>query len=124
MALTKNLLGLGMPPHLANALGFGGDPAEASGLVAAGTTSADALQLTTGINILATVASGAGVTLPAGVGMCAVINGGANAVLCYPGTGKQINNGTVTTGTYSVANGKTAIFITAGGARWIATLST
>lgn len=121
MALSKNLSGLGLAPILAQALGFQGE--EATGLVAAGTTSADALQLATGVSQIATCGSGAGVTLPSQGGLAAVINNGANACLVYPGSGKQINNGTASTGSYSVANGKTALFISAG-LRWIATLST
>jgi hypothetical protein len=122
MANSSELMGLGTPPLVAQMLGFG----TVSGtLTAAGTTSADALQLTNGVNLFGTVASGAGAKLPpaSGAGPVAVINGGANAVLMYPATGEQINNGTATTGTYSVANAKTAIFFPAGN-RWIATLST
>lgn len=122
MPLTKNLIGEGMPPQLASALGFAGD--EATGLVATGTTSADALQLVSGVNQIATCASGAGVILPTAGGFKTVINNGANACLVYPGTGKQINNATATTGTYSIAAGKTALFVTAGALRTIATLST
>lgn len=121
MALTKSLMGLGMEANKASSLGFIGD--EATSLTATGTTSSDALQLTSGINQFGTVASGTGCILPSQGGMAAVINNGANALLVYPGTGRQINNGTATTGSYSVANGKTAIFIHAG-LRWLATLST
>ena len=123
MALTSALMGLGMPSQHANLLGFG---TTATGLVGAGTTNADALQMAAGVNIFATVASGAGAKLPSDplVGMVAVINDGANALLVYPGeTGGQVNNATATTGSYSVANAKTAVFIRAG-LRWIATLST
>lgn len=121
MALTANLMGNGMPSGQARALGFS---TEVTGLTATGTTSADALQLTGGVNQFDTVASGTGCILASDTGLQAVINNGANAILCYPGTGKKINNGTATTGSYSVANGKTALFITAGGLRFIATLST
>ncbi len=121
MALVASLIGVGMPPEHASRLGFG---PEATGLVGAGSASTDALQLTAGVNVFATVGSGTGATLPGSVSGCvAVINGGANALLVYPGTGLQINNGTASTGSYSVANGKTALFFHAGG-RWLATLST
>lgn len=122
MPLTKNLMGEGLPGPLASALGFAGD--EVTGLTAAGTTNADALQLVSGVSQIATCASGAGVILPSVGGFKTVINNGSNACLVYPGTGKQINNGTVTTGSYSIAAGKTALFVTAGGVRTIATLST
>lgn len=121
MAQTKSLMQLGMPSNQAADLGFIGT--EATGLTATGTTSSDALQLTTGVNVFSTVASGAGAKLCAQGGMHAVVNGGLNALLVYPPTGAQINGGTVTTGSYSVANGKTAIFIKAG-SRYLATLST
>lgn len=123
MALTSSLMGVGMPAPQANLLGFG---STATGLTGAGTTSADALQLTAGVNVFSTVGAGSGAKLPSDplVGMVAVINGGANALLVYPGeTGGQINNETATTGSYSVANAKTALFVRAG-LRWIATLST
>jgi hypothetical protein len=112
-------MGVGVPAVQATRLGFAD---EATGLTAAGTTNADAFQCTGGVNQFSTVTSGAGCILPSAA-LSAVINNGANAILCYPGTGKQINNGTVTTGSYSVAAGKTAFFITAG-LRTIATLST
>lgn len=121
MSLQKNLMGDGMPGPLARALGFAD---ESTGLTSTGTTVADALQLTGGVNQIATCNSGTGVILPSQGGIAAVINNGSNACLVYPGTAKQINNGTATTGTYSVANGKTALFVSAGASRWIATLST
>lgn len=123
MPTTLELMGIGFPAQQAGLVGFG---AEATGLTGAGSASTDALQLTAGINIFSTVASGTGCTLPTNDqfnGSVAVINGGSNALLVYPGTGKQVNNETATTGGYSVANGKTAIFIRCG-SRWLATLST
>lgn len=121
MALVASLMGVGMPAEHANRLGFG---SEATGLAGTGSASTDALQLTAGVNVFSTVNSGTGATLPSNAGgFVAVINGGSNALLVYPGSGMQINNATVSTGSYSVANGKTAMFVHAGG-RWIATLST
>ena len=122
MARSKDLTGLGFPWLQASALGFSG---EATGIVSAGSTYADATQLTAAISVLATVGSGEGVTLPTdpNMGMMAVINGGSNAVLVYPGTGNQVNNATATTSGYSVANGKTAVFFRCG-PRILATLST
>lgn len=123
MPSTLELMGLGVPAQQAGLLGFGADSGT---LTATGSSSTDALQLTAGINIFGTVAASTGCTLPTNDqfnGIVAVINGGANALLVYPGTGKQVNNGTVSTGGYSVANGKTALFIRSG-SRWLATLST
>lgn len=122
MSLANNLMGLGMSPLQASALGFIGT--EVTGLTATGSTSADALQLASGVSQMSTVAASTGVILPASGGLAAVINNGANTLTVYPGAGRQINNGTVSTGGYSIAAGKTALFITAGGVRWIATLST
>lgn len=121
MSLQKNLMGHGLPGPLAQALGFSD---EVTGLTATGTTVADALQLNGGVNQLSTCASNAGVILPSATGMAAVINNGVGTCLVYPGTAKQINNGTATTGTYGIAAGKTAMFVSAGASRWIATLST
>lgn len=77
----------------------------AGGLVAAGTTQADALGLSSAINRVSTVSSGSGVRLP----VCQpgdeilVYNGGANALLVYPPVGGKINalatNAAVTVGT-------------------------
>ena len=123
MATTSDLIGLGVPPRQAQRLGFG---ATTSSLTATGTTSADALQLADGVNIFSTVAASTGAKLVSALnaGRNVIVNGGANALLVYPATGEQINNGTVTTGTYSIAAGKTALFETAGPLRWVATLST
>jgi hypothetical protein len=121
MARDKELMGLGTPGPVAKILGFGPG---ATGLVAAGTAQADALALVDGVNVFATVASGAGARLPvAGArGPIAVCNGGANACLVYPATGQNINGGSAN-GSYSVANAKTAIFFPFE-TGWVATLST
>ena len=65
-----------------------------AGLTATGTTGNNALQLTImGLNVIATVAAGAGVALPTGAtgGHCLVRNSGANPLLQYP----QISNAQV-----------------------------
>lgn len=100
----------------------------AGGLVAAGTTNADALQLdaTADINTLVTVAASTGVKLPAPTGngdAVVVFNRGANAVLVYPQAGGQINALTATTGGFSVAAGGRAVFVCHNGTDWLAVLS-
>lgn len=67
----------------------------ATGLTAAGTTLATALDLTADTNAISTCASGAGVQLPATeIGdSVEVYNGGANACTVYPdATNSQINS--------------------------------
>jgi len=94
-------------------------------ITAAGTTNADATQLSAAINRVTTAAASTGVRLMApkeGSGVV-VINSGANAVLVYPSTGAQINALTVTTGGFSVAAGGRALFVGVGSANWFAILS-
>ena len=90
MALARNIMKGGWSAGNAKAV----NGAVATGLTAAGTTLATALALTADSNVLATVASGSGVSLPsAEIGdSCEVYNGGANAVTVYPDTTSvQIN---------------------------------
>jgi hypothetical protein len=63
------------------------------GLTAAGTTQADALQLSSAVNRFTTVASGAGCKLPLGQpgDEVLVYNGGANALVVYPPVGGAVN---------------------------------
>ena len=120
MATPSELMGLGLPAMQAKALG----QSKSATLTAAGTTATDALSVTDGALYFGTVASGAGAKLPpaSGASITAVYNGGANALLLYPATGEQINNGTATTGTFSVTNAKTAILVPSQNG-WIAVLS-
>ena len=63
-------------------------------LTATGTTSATALLLFNGLNVLGTVASGTGVLLNfTNPGTTQIVyNGGANAVKVYPPSGAKVNN--------------------------------
>lgn len=97
----------------------------ATGLTAAGTTLATALDLTADTNVISTCASGAGVQLPATeIGdSVEVYNGGANSCTVYPdASANQINALTAGSGFLLATN--TACFcrkITS--TRWIAFLS-
>lgn len=121
MALVKELMGLGVPGPVAKADGIS---AKASALVGAGTTQAGALQLTENYNVFATVGASSGAKLPlaAASGAFYVVNSGANALAVYPAIGDRINNGTVTTGSFSVTNAKSAMFVPLGN-EWFAILS-
>lgn len=88
---------------------------------AAGTTIADALDLTSLINNITTVASGAGVQLPAvAIGTQVLVrNSGANALLVYPdGAGVKINGGT-DGAAVSVAATEVGIFAKVSATNWI-----
>lgn len=121
MALKSELMQSGFPGQLATMEGF---DAPVTGLVSAGSTATDAVSITSSFSVFATVGSGEGAKLPlaGGKGPYVVINGGANALKVYPATGEKINNGTATTGSFSVTNAKQAIFWPAGN-QWVAVLS-
>lgn len=88
---------------------------------AAGTTIADALDLTSLVNNITTVASGAGVQLPAAaIGTQVLVrNSGANALLVYPdGAGIKINGGT-DGAAVSVAATEVGIFAKVSATNWI-----
>ena len=108
MSSVRTLMGSGMPAAQAQAM----TGTFATGLTAAGTTNADALQLVADFNVLTTVASGTGAKLPdVEVGsVITVVNGGANALLVYPPAGAQLNNQTVTTAGRTIGAGKAGTF--------------
>lgn len=109
MARDRELM-VGLPALLATMLGFGPG---ASGLTGAGTSSqANALALVQGVNKFTTVAANSGGRLPVagGSGLIAVCNAGASALLVYPASGQAINDGAADA-SFSVTNGKTAIFV-------------
>ena len=93
MAIASNVMRGGFSAGQAKAI----NGAIATALTAAGTTLATALDLTADTNVLGTVASGAGVSLPScEIGdSCEVYNGGANACTVYPNTTSEQINGLV-----------------------------
>ncbi len=102
MPLVTDLMGLGMPPEQATALStFSTSSAPAlsssGSLTATGTTIADALALTSFVNLVGTAAASTGVKLPdAPVGTMVVVqNNGANALNVFPhGATGTLNGGT------------------------------
>jgi hypothetical protein len=120
MALPSRIMGSGLPA--AAATNICGDAA--TGLVATGSTNADALQLSAAINNVITTAASTGVKLPPTEvgGVVVVANLGANALLVYPPALSQINALTVTTGGFSVGAGKVASFTGVSGTVLVAML--
>ena len=91
MALARNIMRGGWSAGNAKAV----NGAVATGLTAAGTTLGTALALSADTNVLGTVSSGTGVSLPsAEIGdSVEIYNGGANSVTVYPDTSSvQINS--------------------------------
>jgi len=121
MAQQRNLSALGLPGPLALNLGGQGNTTQ----VSAGTTNADATALSGDIVTLTTVAAGTGVIMPAmNQGDWVVVgNQGANALLVYPPSGGQINALTRTTGGFSIAAAKQAVFYCLNAIQFVAVLS-
>jgi hypothetical protein len=62
-----------------------------TGLIATGSTQADALPLSAAVNVFSTVPFGAGCILPAGLGKLTIVNNDpTNALLLYPNLGDRI----------------------------------
>lgn len=89
MAIPSRVLASGNSPLSTTSICGDG----ATALTAAGTTTADALQLSACYNSISTTASSTGVKLPpTEVGaMVVVYNGGAQTLTVYPATGSTIN---------------------------------
>lgn len=120
MAQANELVHAGIAAEPAR---FLGNTTPLTGLTATGSTIADAYALTTGaFAVFSTVGSGNGALLASATGSpdVAIRNSGSNALTVYPQAGEYIN-GTLN-GTFSVTNGKSAIFKPSG-LHWIAVLS-
>jgi len=89
------------------------------GISAAGTTQGTATALTKEINVVNTVASGAGVVLPAAVaGMVIIVNNtSANTLAVYPTSGGIINSG-LTNAAYSHVSGASLQYYAISSAQW------
>lgn len=119
--LATNLMGLGVGgAALANALGV--DIALAK--TATGSAQGDAYAITTALTQFTTTAASTGAKLPDATPgqVCIVANNGANALSVYPFSGDKINNGS-TDAAFSVAAGKTALFVCVSTAAWFSILS-
>ncbi len=117
MGSVKTMMGAGLSGAAAVAIGTG---TVATGLTAAGTSTANALVLAADVNLVTTAASGTGVRLPdVEVGsQIFVANGGLNALLVYPTSGGQMNGNTADAGlTLGVKKG--AIFARVSASQWV-----
>lgn len=121
MTTSGRLMAAGMPAGQATQIG--GE--QHTALVAAGTTKAGALALadTGGLYVFTTVSSGKGALLPpaAGAADVSIYNGGSNSLLVYA-NGTDTINALTAGASFSVTNGKAAIF-KSGVTQWVATLS-
>lgn len=96
-----------------------------TGITAAGTTQADAFQLTVSNSVLSTVGAGSGVKVPVmqdDGDELTIVNLGANAVLVYGQTGQSIQTGAANAG-FSVPSGKTLRMKRISSTLWVAMLS-
>lgn len=121
MALARNIMRGGYSAGNAKAI----NGAVATGLTATGTTLATALALQADSNVLGTVASGTGVSLPScEIGdSVEIYNGGANAVTVYPDTSSVQING-LTAGNGFLLGTSTMCYVRrVSTTRWIANLS-
>lgn len=99
MSQLTDLIGLGMPPEQANILSFdtlSAAPALSSSgsLTASGTTIADALAITSFVNLVGTAALNSGVKLPIDcpIGQCIwIANNGANSIKVYAQSSQTLN---------------------------------
>jgi hypothetical protein len=132
MPIFDDLIGLGMPPEHANVLSvntLSAAPtyASSSALTASGTTIADALTLTSFVNLVGTAAASSGVRLPitCPVGQAVYIaNNGANAVRVYAQSSQTINTSIAGTTGVSVATTQAAQCIRQSATNWIVLLHT
>jgi hypothetical protein len=86
---------------------------------AAGTAQGDATALTKEINVVSTVATGAGVVLPTAVaGMVLIINNtSANTLNVYPASGGAVNSGSANAA-YSHTSGASIQYYATSGTQW------
>jgi hypothetical protein len=91
----------------------------ATGITAAGTNQGTATAITKEMNIVSTVASGAGVVLPTAVAgmVISITNTSANSLAVYPATSAAINTG-ATNAAYSQPAGATLQFIAPTTTQW------
>ncbi len=122
MALTSDLMGLGMPAALAALEGFT-IPASVAG---ATTALATGTPLTGGINQVTTAGGQTAVVLSNNtpVGCCQIVYvSTATAALVFPPTSLQQINEVTAGNSFSVAQAKTTIFWRVSATKWIANLS-
>lgn len=110
MTSPRRLMGAGLPALTANEI-IGGS---AIGLVATGSTQADALQLSQGVNTITTSSASTGVKLPPAEAnaMCVVNNQSGQTLAVYPNETAGVTVDSTTSA--SVANSRAAIFFCTG----------
>ena len=132
MPLLQDLMGTGMPGELASVLSTGtlssAPTFSSSGsLTAAGSTIADALALTSFVNLVGTAAASTGVKLPIDCPIGQVVyiaNNGANSVKVYAQNSQTLNTTTAgATGT-TVTPAQALQGIRQSSTNWIAMLHT
>lgn len=91
-----------------------------NGLTAAGTTRADALQLKSQVNVVATANASTGVILPVGeIGMVVtVFNNGANAIVVYA-NGSETIDGTAGATGVALTNAKRCNYYFTASSTWV-----
>jgi hypothetical protein len=121
MALARQVMGAGFSAGQALAIG-GGVNATVS---AAGTTITDATALGQAVNIVTTVASGAGVKLPSPApgDEVWVYNSGANQLLVYPDVSTSKFNDLTAGASYILATNTGALHKCVSATQWIVLLS-
>ena len=132
MPLVTDLMGLGMPPEQAAVLAnetLSSAPALSSSgaLTAAGSTIADALALTSFVNLVGTAAASTGVKLPVDcpIGQTVYVsNNGANAVRVYAQSSQTINTSNAGATGVSVATTQALQCVRQSATNWIALLHT
>lgn len=88
MPFVEHLMGLGTPAGQAGAMAGSG----ATGIVATGTTAADAYQLSNSWNAITTSSASTGVKLPAVTqGFCGIRNDSGQTIVVYPPSGATVN---------------------------------
>ena len=132
MPLLNDLMGTGMPGELAAVLStetLSSAPTFSSSgtLTATGSTIADALALTSFVNLVGTAAASTGVKLPieCPIGQCVYVsNNGANAVRVYAQSSQTINTSIAGATGVSVATTQAAQCVRQSATNWIVLLHT
>lgn len=127
MSLQTDLMGMGVPFGAAVAAANFTQVSTpsytvATGLTAAGTTIADALQLASLINVVGTTAASTGVKLPANVGVgqfVIVQNNGANALNVFPHSASGTLNGGSAGAAVTTAAAAGALIFRASSTDWL-----
>lgn len=117
MSNLEHIMGTGVPPRTASAIAGGG----ATGLVATGSTAADALQLTDTWVAITTSTGSPGVILPKmSAGYGGIYNNSGVTVTVYPGTGNTLNAAATS---FSLTNGKSCIYFKTSATTWATNLT-